>query len=215
MLIATSLQAQKYELGLSGGTSGAGIIQGVPSQYQGNSGTSNTEVSGIFNYLMDDYWQFGGSIDAEKWTRKGSWPSVVPPASTPVTISVADPVLNICFHANRMVPMYSAINPEMVKSYFYFGASLGLCFTANDGRSNLTSDGKETFDYQNAKGYTIGLQVGYVYYPKRHLGLYAEFAPRYANLSTSDARDAHALESFHLVYWGLTVGLRYRFPFFY
>jgi len=214
ILTAGSLHAQLYEGGIGYGTGYAGTPQGIPSQYQGSSSSKNPSFIGMFHYNISDLWQVGGSIDGAKWVRTGNWNSIGG-SITPATYTIADPALSFCARFNRIFPFYSEVNPEMIKSYLYIGASVGMVFTSNDGQQNISSDGHVNYDLENGKGYTIGVQGGYVYYFRKHLGLYAEVAPRYANITTSDARDNHSLESFHLTYYSLTIGVRYRFKYYY
>ncbi len=214
LLVAINLQAQLYEAGIGYGTGSCGKPVGIPSQYQGSTSTSNPVFMGMFHYQISDVWQIGGSIDGCKWIRNGSWSSIGS-SNTPATFTIANPVTNFCVRFNRMLPFYSVVNPELVKSYLYLGVSAGMTFTSNDGTQSLSTDGHENFDLQNAKGYTIGFQVGYAYFFRKHLGLYAELAPRYTNLTASDARDSHSLEKFNLTYYNFTVGVRYRFKYYY
>lgn len=214
LLTAGTLQAQLYEAGISYGTGSVGKPQGLPSNYQGSNSKSNPVITGMLMYNISDVWQVGGSFDVSKWTRTGSW-SNIGGGSVPVTYNIADPAVNFSARFNRKVPFYSEVNPELVKSYLYIGVAAGMIFTANDGQESASSDGHVNFDLQNGKGYTVGFQVGYVYFSRGHLGLYAELAPRYSNITTSDARNSHKFESYHLTYYNISLGVRYRFKYYY
>jgi len=214
LVVTTTLHAQMYEAGIGYGTGSSGTPQGIPSEYQGSNKTSNPVYMGMLVYNINDFWQIGGSIDAGTWIRTGNYASIGG-GTTPVTITVANVASSFCVRFNRLLPFYSAVNPELIKSYLYLGASGGLLFTSNDGKQSVAPDGHANFDYQNGKGYTVGFQVGYTYFFRKHLGLYAELAPRYASVHTSDAFDAHKLENFNLTYYNFTIGVRYRFKYYY
>lgn len=215
LLFAGSTYAQYYEVGLGGGLGTVGTPSGLPTQYQGSSGSWNGMASAGYNYNINDYWQIGGTIDMSNWKRTGTWNVNGSSTSTNVDFILANPAIAFCVRGNRVIPFYSPINPEMVQSQIYFGVSAGMMFTANDGKTFTGSDSYvKQFDLENGKGYIIGIQAGYAYYFRRHLGVFGEIAPRYVNIMASDARYGHELEKYHLINFNVTVGVRYRFGFY-
>lgn len=218
LLTAGSLQAQMFEATIGGGVSTVGKPKGLPGVYQGSKSVISPSVTAQFNYNVNDYWQIGGSINGEEMMRKGDWtntsPFGLPGVNKNVNFVIADPAISFNVRVNRMIPFYSSYIPDLVQSAIYFGVSAGAIFTANDGRTILSSDSYvKQFDLENGKGYTIGIHGGYTYYYKRHLAVFGELEPMFAQVYTSDARDAHALEQYHMIFFHANIGVRYRWGY--
>ncbi|MBA3827828.1 MAG: hypothetical protein H0X33_02730 [Taibaiella sp.] len=219
LLVTGSTYGQYYEVGLGGGYGTISTPEGLPKQYQGTKSDWNGLANVHFNYNFSDYWQLGGSVDMINWSRTGNWVISGPAGTTQgtknVNYSIANPAVCVAIHGNAVVPFYSEFNPDRIKSEIYFGVSVGAVFTANDGVTSQYPDGNvQQVDLQNGKGYMIGIQAGYAYYIKRHFGFFGEIAPRYVNVRSSDAQDAHALEHYHLFNFNALVGIRYRFGYY-
>jgi hypothetical protein len=219
LVTAGGVQAQMFEGSIGGGISTVGKPKGLPSVYQGSKSVVNPSVTAQFHYNLSDYWQIGGSISSQEMTRTGNWsntsPFGQPSVNKNVTFVIANPAISFNVRVNRMIPFYSSYNPELVQSAIYFGASAGAIFTSNDGKTITSSDGYvKDFDLENGKGYTIGIHGGYTYYYKRHIAVFGELEPMFAQVYTSDARDAHNLEQYHMIYLNVNIGLRYRWGYY-
>lgn len=218
LLTAGSLQAQMFEATLGGGISTVGKPKGLPGVYQGTKSVISPSVTAQFNYNINDYWQIGGAINGEEMKRTGDWtntqPFGQPGVNKNVNFVVADPAISFNVRVNRIIPFYSPYIPDLVQSAVYFGASIGAIFTANDGGEFLNAESYvKQFDLENGKGYTIGIHGGYTYYYKRHLAVFGEIEPMFAQVYTSDSRDAHALEQYHMIYFHANIGVRYRWGY--
>ncbi len=119
---------------------------------------------------------------------------------------------------NGLVPIYNRLKD--VRSNFYYGAGIGAIFTINDGGRKYTQvldqPGEEfrfvsEYRYEPAAGYTLGVQLGMDWWLTDHVGVNAEFAPRFNHLNTVDNRASGRNGPFDVFTFPTTVGIRYRF----
>ncbi len=130
----------------------------------------------------------------------------------------ADRVWTTQVRVNGMVPIYDRFRE--IRSNFYYGLGIGAIFTVNDGgqeyRQLYDQPGEEyrflsEYRYEPAAGYTVGFQVGMEWWASGHLGVNAEFAPRFNHLNTVDNRAAGRNGPFDVFTFPVAVGIRFRF----
>ncbi len=227
--IAGSAHAQsfppdyKFEAGLNVGTSTNTLPNGTQKAYKGADNVWTSAASLRLHVNLSNYWQVGGELGYTSWSTTGHWSlndaqgKALP--SQKVTFNIADPAITFVAQANRIVPFFSKYK-EYNKANFYYGATLGIVSTVNDGTStqsnyNNAPDPKfvytSKYDYGYGIGYIVGAQVGYSYYISEHLGVNVEGAARYAEVGTNDTRYNHGNSRFDLFYFPITVGFRARF----
>ena len=212
----------KIEIGLSGGICTNTIPGGSSALYEGSNSSWNPAGSIKVDYNINENWQIGGEIGAAKWMTTGSWP--VNDAfgqslqSQKITFIIANPAISACLQVNRVVPFYSKYK-HFNKANFYYGVSLGLLPTVNDGGITYSKYDKSPdpaltyvsqYDYGFGIGYTAGIQVGYSYYIVPKFGVNVELAGRYAYVGTNETRYNHENTHYDLLYFPATIGLRYR-----
>lgn len=229
LTLTASVSAQSFppdyrlEAGLNVGTSTTTIPNGPQSLYKGTQTAWSPEASLRMHYNLSPYWQVGGDLGYTSWSTTGKWSlydthgNVLP--SQKVKFVYSDPTITLAAQANRVVPFYSKYK-EYNKANFYYGVTLGLVFTVNDGTSTQTTYGQapdpqfiytSKYDYGYGIGYVAGVQAGYTYYISETLGVNVEGAARFAEVGTNDTRYDHGNSRYNLFYFPLTVGFRMRF----
>lgn len=230
LLVTTAIgsaQAQQaadfnWELGLNGGVNSNTVPGGNSKLYDGTKGTWNAAGSFKVAYNINENWQIGGELGAQKWVTTGMWPINDANGQTlesrKVTFVIANPAMSICAQANHMTPTYSEYK-HYNKTNLYYGITLGILPTLNDGQVSHSKYNQapnpsyvytSQYDYGYGMGFTAGVQIGYSYYFIPRFGVNIEAAGRYAMVGTSDVNYDHINERYHTFYFPVTVGIRYR-----
>jgi hypothetical protein len=229
LTISGNLWAQNFppdyrlEFGINGGIAPFTLPKGVDPLYRGSATVMPATESLNFQYNISQNWQVGGDLGITSWKTKTTWPlndaNNQQLQSGNVTINIAKPEVGFCAQLNRVKAYYSEYK-EFNKANLYYGVSLGLAVTVNDGGManslyNQTPDPNYTYtsqyNYGYGIGYIAGVQVGFTYYVIEHLGFNIELAGRYTDIGTSDTRYDHENARFNLMYFPCKVGLRLRF----
>lgn len=213
--------AQKYEAGLSGGVSNTSRIK--ESLYSGNKGTW-TYAAGInFHLNIDPHWQAGIEAGMTRWERTDEWAlygsNNQSLGTKEVNYIFAERALSLTLRLNYVLPFYNRYE-DFIRSSFYGGISLGGVATGNEGKIEYSRANPNTpaeyryvskFQYESGYGTVLGLQVGYNYFFSKLLGLNLEFAPKMAWVKTVDSKYGYANDTYNILYFPATVGLRFRF----
>ena len=193
-----------------------GAYKGTKSPWSSLGGVS-------YHRMLSDNWQIGGDVTIARWATKGDWGPIQGPYGKnlgykPVTYMIADPAVTVAFQANRVMPFYLDFDPSFIRSQFYYGVTVGAVFTANDGGTTTTTvKTPETFtytsqfDFQNGKGFVVGVQAGYSFFLTEHIGLNLELAPRFYEVFCSDPRSNYVNKQYHLATFTAAAGFRIRF----
>jgi hypothetical protein len=223
-----SVSAQSFrpdfplEFGIYGGLGGSTIPTGPASQYTGGKSVWNGTYGATFDYNLSDNLQVGGEVNVAKWSSTANWNQSYTFGQTleqkKVTFNIANPALSFMAHFNYMMPEYSSYK-EYIKGNFYYGISLGLIASVNDGSIAYTAYNDapaptytyvSQYNYGMGIGFTAGVQVGYTYYATEHFGINLQVAGRYATVGTNDVKYAHENSNYHLFYFPCTIGIHYR-----
>jgi len=222
MLTWGSLSAQTFQpehriiLGINGGMN----ITSLPrwSKYTGTNSTWNPYVSVKAHYTLSDRFEIGIDINGSPWkTYDRSWHIIGPENQSygdqKVTYNYADVAISILPQFNVKFPIFSPYR-FFNKGDIYAGVSFGPVFTINDGGTTYKFYNQIQYaskvNMGPGTGFVAGVQVGYTHYFSDLFGLNAEFAPKYANVHTNDARFAGANSHYMLFSYPFTLGLRFR-----
>ncbi len=213
----------RFEAGLNVGASTTTLPQGPLTLYKGTETTWSPEASIRFHYNLTQNWQVGGDLGYTSWSTTGNWAQndtygkAIP--SQKVKFVISSPTISVAAQANRVVPFYSKFK-EYNKANFYYGVTLGIVYTVNDGTSTQSTYGSapdpkfvytSKYDYGYGIGYVAGVQAGYTYFISEMLGVNIEGAARFTEVGTTDTRYNHANSNYNLFYFPITVGFRLRF----
>ncbi len=215
------VSAQKYELGLTGGVSSTSRVK--ESLYSGDKGKW-TYAAGInFHYNINPHFQAGLEAGMTRWERTGEWSLNASNnqslGNKEVTYLFAERALSLALRLNYVVPIYRAYD-DFIRSSFYGGVTLGGVATGNEGKIEYAKGNPNTpaeyryvtkFQYESGYGTLLGLQIGYNYYFSKLLGVNLEFAPKMAWVKTVDAKYGAANDTYNILYFPATIGLRFRF----
>lgn len=221
LFCSLTASAQKYEFGLSGGVSNTSRVK--ESLYSGDKGKW-TYAAGInFHYNISPRLQAGLEAGMTHWERTGAWTLYANNnqslGTKEVTFLFAERALSLAVRLNYVVPLYN-LYEDFVRSSFYGGISLGGVATGNEGKIEYSKSNPNTpaeyryvsrFQYESGYGTVLGLQVGYNYFFSKLLGMNIEFAPKMAWVKTVDAKYGYANDTYNILYFPATIGLRFRF----
>lgn len=217
-----SLSAQTFQpehrfiLGIDGGVSTTSIPRWT--KYTGTNATWAPYASIKADYTLSDRFEIGVDVGGTTWkTYDRSWHIIGPENQSygdqKVTYNFADAALHITPHANILFPIYSPYR-YFNKADIYAGVSFGAVFTINDGGTIYKSYNGVPYASQvnmaAGTGFVAGVQVGYTHYFSDLFGLNAEFAPKYANVTTNDRRFGDANRHYMLFSFPFTIGVRFR-----
>lgn len=217
LLVATSLSAQRFELGINGGVGFNGKTKSLTSgtHISTNNKPLNTSdvysLKGMYSYKN---WQFGVSFDHRRATYKIEqrtvfisyfFPTGIQSYSEPIYVHRSRPYYPVKFFANRKV--------KLNHFELYGGLSAGFVILAgvkpDPTISDLTMDmetRQRTADYHINHGisFTAGAQMGCTYFVSRHIGLNVEVNADYVQF-----RQGSHMRS-QMVSVPIMLGLRYR-----
>ena len=212
-----------WEIGLNAGYSVCTRPVGVPDAYRGTRTNVVHDYSIRGSYAFTPHWQMNFDIGSRMWETFGTWQisGLYGTNLGPREISflLADKAISESVQFNYVIPFYTHFQVYN-KANLYFGTTLGLITTVNDG-SETVSTTKMTdstvipfvskVDYNSGIGYSVGFQTGFTYFIVPKLGFNIELAFRYANIGTSGNSNDNELARYHLLYFPETIGIRYRF----
>ncbi len=227
--IAGSMFAQNlppeydWEIGVNAGRSIITRPLGPAETYQGNSSKMVNDISIRLNYFATPHWMLNLDIGDRKWETQGTWQlqNTLNRKYEPrdVNFLIADHAINTSIGVNYVIPFYSRYNTYN-SCNVYFGATLGLINTVNDGSTaySVYKSAQDSgyiyasqYNYGFGMGYMYGIQMGVTYYITPRLGINLDLSMRYADVKTNDMNYREKNSSYHLLYFPETLGIRWRF----
>lgn len=221
LVMTFSASAQKFEIGLSGGCSNSSITQ--ESLYTGDKGKWSYASALQFHYNAHEHFQIGAEVGMTRWERYGDWSLYAANnqylGNKEVRFVLAERAVNIALRANYVLPFYQPYE-DYVRSALYGGISAGVMVTGNNGNIEYSRYNPNTpteysyvskYNFESGYGTMLGLQVGYAYYFSKLFGANVEFAPKMAWIKTIDPRYQYANDTYNIIYFPITVGVRVRF----
>lgn len=212
-----------WEVGLNGGLSVMTRPLGPAIGYQGTRTNIVHDYSVRVNWHLHEHWFVAFDLGDRKWESFGNWTPYTlngrPLKSREISFLEASNAISESFQLNYNIPFYTRFH-TFNRSNLYFGVTLGLVTTMNDGslgysKYNALPDSGYTYvsnyHYGYGIGFSYGLQMGYTYYIIPRLGLHVELAARYAGVATHTTQYAGENANYHLLYFPETVGIRWRF----
>jgi hypothetical protein len=212
-----------WEFGVNGGLSGFTRPLGPDRAYQGSRTNIVPDFSLRLNYLASPHWMLNLDIGSRKWQTAGTWTPNDPQGVTlkprDVTFLVADHAITENVGINYVIPFYTRYN-NFNSTNINFGVTVGLVTTTNDGSLGYSKYGTapdpnypylSRYDYGYGIGYSYGAQMGITYYIVPRLGVNLDAAMRYVNVGTTDEHYGSENNHFYLLYFPVTIGLRWRF----
>jgi hypothetical protein len=212
-----------WEVGINGGVSGFTRPLGPANTYQGTRTHLVSDFSLRLNYFFSPNWMINLDLGSRRWASYGDWQMNglygQELQKREITFLVADRAINEAVAINYVIPFYTRYN-NYNKANLNFGALFGMMTTVNDGSlayskyrgapdSNLLYMSR--YDYGFGIGFTYGVQMGFTYFLMPRLGLNADFGVRYASVKTNDEHYGGINNSFYLLYFPATLGVRWRF----
>jgi hypothetical protein len=220
-LLAVSVNAQRYEIGLNGGVSTT--LQPHRSLYKGSDEVYNYAAELNFKYNLSERWQIGAAVGLTKWQRNDQWPLTNTNNGTlgaqEVKLVIAESATTFVLQANHVIPFYEQYE-DFIRSSLYFGLSAGAVVVGNDGKVNYSRVNPNTpaeytyasqYNFESGYGAVLGFQVGYSYYFSERIGVNLDVAPKVAWVRTNDARQAGGNNQYNLWYIPTTIGIHFRF----
>ena len=221
LLLVICSYGQKYELGINGGLSNTARVR--ESLYQGENGKWTYATGLNFHLNINEHLQAGLEAGMTRWERSTTWPLYSAGnqflGTKDVSYILAERALTLAFRFNYVVPFYAQYE-DFIKSSLYFGLTAGGVATGSEGKIEYSRANPNTpseyayvskFQYQSGWGTLLGVQVGYTYYFSSAFGLNLEFAPKMAWVKTADSKYAYANDTYNILYFPTTIGLRVRF----
>lgn len=228
LLGAGSLQAQTYqelsrfEIGVNGGLARTSIPK--ESMYQGQ--TSYWKPYGALKalYTFKEYFQVGIEINGSRWETSDDNIPVIgyggkPLRNDTVHYIFARPALSFLAQANAIIPLFKNYRYNNVANV-HLGIALGPVVALNDGATGTkeysSNDENNRMKYLNSysfkpgSGWGFGFQAGYTHYIKEHIGIGAEYAPRFYRVNTRDSDLGGRNTEFTLWSHALSLSVRYR-----
>ncbi|HTN46504.1 MAG TPA: hypothetical protein VL098_09170 [Flavipsychrobacter sp.] len=220
LFISLSAGAQKFELGFNGGLSNT--AKPTKTLYDGDEGKWTYATGLNLHYNINRNLQAGLDVQMTRWERKTEWPLYGTNnqymGMRNVDYIFAERALSFALRFNYVIP-FEARYEDFVRSSLYVGISAGAVATGSEGKieyaralPNSPSDFNYVSKYQYESGYggLLGAQIGYSYYFSRVIGVNIEFAPKFASVKTTDSRYNHANNTYNILYFPTTLGLRIR-----
>jgi hypothetical protein len=212
-----------WELGANIGASTITRPLGPADPYQGTRTKIVADYSLRLNYYINPNWLLNVDIGSRKWESFGTW-------QEPTLFGQNLPTRQVAFleasHAisenagiSYVVPFYDKYN-RYNSANLYFGATIGLINTINDGSTSFSvyktapDSGIQYlsgYNYSSGMGYSFGLQTGFTYYILPRLGVNIDLAVRYAHIKTIEDNWRSENATFYLLYFPETIGVRWRF----
>ncbi len=212
-----------WEVGINGGASVITRPLGPTDPYQGTRTKIVADYSARLNYYPDPHWMLTADIGTRKWETYATWqlPVRFGQYLQPRDVSFLEAAHAITENVgiNYVVPFYTKYS-RVNSANLYFGATVGLVTTVNDGSSTFStykspSDSgykyMSSYHYSFGFGYSYGIQAGFTYYILPRLGVNIDLAMRYASVHTTDQNYRKQNDDFYLLYFPETIGVRWRF----
>lgn len=212
-----------WEVGVNGGYSVITRPVGPPAVYSGTRTNIVKDFSLRASYYLNWRWMLSLDIGTRRWESFGQWDleGKFGKKLKPVNVNflLADQAITQSVQLNHVIPFYTQFR-DFNRANLYFGVMAGLVNTINDGSRSYDkyNDGVDSgytyvsgYHYSAGRGYTLGLQTGFIYYIVPRLGVTAELAVRYADVKTFDQNFAAANNRYQLMHFPQTVGVRWRF----
>lgn len=216
-------QEYDWEVGINAGWSVPTRPLGPDQAYQGSRTTTTWDYSLRLNFFASPHWMLNAEIGSRHWESSGDWNLYDTYGqqlkSRNVTFLIADRAINESVGINYVIPFYSKYY-TFNRANVYFGVTVGMMQTVNDGSLHYSSYGSapdsayryvSRYDYGPGTGFCFGPQVGLTYYIIPRLGVNVDLSVRYASIH-SEAVDYRIENSnYHLLYFPETFGVRWRF----
>ena len=212
-----------WEVGVNGGYSAITRPVGPPAVYSGTRTNIVKDFSLRASYYLNWRWMLSLDIGTRRWESFGQWDleGKFGKKLKPVNVNflLADQAITQSIQLNHVIPFYTQFR-DFNRANLYFGVMAGLVNTINDGSRSYDkyNDGVDSgytyvsgYHYSAGRGYTLGLQTGFIYYIVPRLGVTAELAVRYADVKTFDQNFAAVNNRYQLLHFPQTVGVRWRF----
>ena len=212
-----------WEIGVNGGYSAITRPVGPPAVYSGSRTNVVKDFSLRATYYFNWRWMMSLDIGTRRWESFGQWEleGKFGKRLKPVDVNflLADQATTQSVQMNHVIPFYTQFR-DFNRANLYFGVMAGLVNTINDGSRSYDkyNDGVDSgytyvsgYHYSAGRGYTLGLQTGFIYYIVPRLGVTAELAIRYADVRTNDQNFAEVNNRYQLLHFPQTVGVRWRF----
>lgn len=212
-----------WEVGVNGGYSVITRPVGPPAVYSGTRTNIVKDFSLRATYYFNWRWMMSLDIGTRRWESFGQWDleGKFGKKLKPVNVNflLADQAITQSVQMNHVIPFYTQFR-DFNRANLYFGVMAGLVNTINDGSRSYDkyNDGVDSgytyvsgYHYSAGRGYTLGLQTGFIYYIVPRLGVTAELAMRYADVRTNDQNFAAVNNRYQLLHFPQTVGVRWRF----
>lgn len=212
-----------WEIGVNGGYSAITRPVGPPAVYSGSRTNIVKDFSLRATYYFNWRWMMSLDIGTRRWESFGQWEleGKFGKRLKPVDVNflLADQATTQSVQMNHVIPFYTQFR-DFNRANLYFGVMAGLVNTINDGSRSYDkyNDGVDSgytyvsgYHYSAGRGYTLGLQTGFIYYIVPRLGVTAELAIRYADVRTNDQNFAEVNNRYQLLHFPQTVGVRWRF----
>ena len=215
-----------WDIGISAGPSVITRPLGPEKAYQGTRTNVVPDVAIKLQYVLTPNWHLAFDLGFRKWESFGLWSQPylngTKLKSTETKFGLGNPAVTESFQVNYVIPYYSKYR-VINRANLYFGATIGLVTTVSDGslgysKLNAQPDSSyryvSSYNYGSGIGYSFGVQAGYTYYFLRRWGVNVELAARYVHINTEKVNglnNDHGTNSYHMMFFPQTFGLRYRF----
>ena len=212
-----------WEVGANIGYSEITRPSGPSDLYTGTRTKMVPDLSARLDYTVNPHWMLNLDIGSRKWETYGNWPinGLYGKELNPqeITFLEADHAITESVGINYVIPFYTRYN-TFNRANLYFGATLGMVTTVNDGSTGYSTYKSKTdsgevyvshYDYNFGFGYTAGIQAGFTYFVLPRLGINIDLAMRYASVKTNDINYRAENATYNLLYFPETIGIRWRF----
>lgn len=228
LLGAGSLNAQTYqepnrfELALNGGLARISIPK--ESMYTGQTTYWRPYAALKALYTIREYFQVGFEVNGSRWETSDNQVPVTgyggkPLGTDTVRYIFARPALTFLASASAVIPLFTNYRYNNVADV-HLGVGLGPVITLNDGANSTheysSNDENNRMSYLNTyafkpgSGWAFGFQAGYTHYIKEHIGIGAEYSPRFYRINTRDEALAGRNSEFTLWTHPISLSIRYR-----
>jgi hypothetical protein len=215
------VSAQRFEIGANGGLSNTAIAN--ESLYEGDKGKWSYATGLNFHLNINDHLQGGIEMGMTRWERSTDWPLYATNnqylGTKKVDFVFAERAVSLALRFNYMIPFYEQWE-DFVRSSLYVGVTAGAVATGNDGsieysRTNPSTPAEYSYvsryQYESGYGTLLGAQIGYTYFFSKVIGLNIEFAPKISWIKTIDSKYGYANDTYNILYFPTTLGIRFRF----